>query len=246
VSTTDASDPTVRGAESPAIPAPAGPADDAIARLSASPAETSPVPDSPPAADRVALPARDPLSVPDPPPAGDPAALPDLASLTPESDFRPFMRAGVDSGQRNAALHKLFTDPHYNQMDGLDVYIDDYSRPDPIPPAMLRMLNQARTLGLFGAEDPAPDAAADGARGAAGGSVAGESAAPDSPGAEAAAGQVPADAADAEGPQVDRADPIASEHDGAIAADARPDLEPRAPASQRPGSAPTSNVPPVG
>ena len=31
-------------------------------------------------------------------------------------------------------MKKLFADPHYNVMDGLDVYIDDYSKPDPIPP----------------------------------------------------------------------------------------------------------------
>jgi hypothetical protein len=34
-------------------------------------------------------------------------------------------------------------------MDGLDVYIDDYSIPDPIPNAMLKTLSAARTLGLF-------------------------------------------------------------------------------------------------
>jgi hypothetical protein len=38
-------------------------------------------------------------------------------------------------------------------MDGLDTYIDDYSKEDPIPPAMLRALNQARTLGLFEKEE---------------------------------------------------------------------------------------------
>jgi hypothetical protein len=36
---------------------------------------------------------------------------------------------------RNAALKKLFTDPHFNVMDGLDVYIDDYGKPDPCRPA---------------------------------------------------------------------------------------------------------------
>ena len=43
----------------------------------------------------------------------------------------------------NAAMKKLFTDPHFNVMDGLDIYIDDYRKPDPLP-----------------ARDAAPDGAA--------------------------------------------------------------------------------------
>jgi hypothetical protein len=87
-------------------------------------------------------------SVADQAPAA-PAPLPDPESLTPDSDFTMFMRSGVDPQARNAALKRLFSDPHFNQMDGLDVYIDDYGRPDPIPAAMLRRLNQARSLRLF-------------------------------------------------------------------------------------------------
>ena len=30
-------------------------------------------------------------------------------------------------------MKKLFSDPHFNVMDGLDTYIDDYGKPDPIP-----------------------------------------------------------------------------------------------------------------
>jgi hypothetical protein len=45
----------------------------------------------------------------------------------------------------------LFQDPHFNVMDGLDTYIDDYTKADPIPEAMLRGLNQARGL-LFDRE----------------------------------------------------------------------------------------------
>jgi hypothetical protein len=66
-----------------------------------------------------------------------------------ESEYREFLRPDVDSATRSAALRKLFGDPHFNQMDGLDVYIDDYTKADPIPAAMLRALNQARSLGLF-------------------------------------------------------------------------------------------------
>lgn len=73
-----------------------------------------------------------------------PSALPPLESMNFESDFGAFMRAKVDEGVKRAALKKLFNDPRFNIMDGLDVYVDDYSKEDPIPPAMLARLQQAR------------------------------------------------------------------------------------------------------
>lgn len=72
------------------------------------------------------------------------AALPPIESLTIESDFAPFMRPGVDEHVRRSALRKLLRDPRFNVMDGLDVYIGDYSTPDPIEPASARALAQAR------------------------------------------------------------------------------------------------------
>jgi hypothetical protein len=60
----------------------------------------------------------------------------------------------VDEKLRQAALREMFSDPHFNVMDGLDIYIDDYSKSDPIPAAMLRQLNQAKGL-LFEEEQPA-------------------------------------------------------------------------------------------
>ena len=90
----------------------------------------------------------------------DPAPpLPSVESLTRESDFAPFMRAEVSPDLRNQAMKKLFTDPHYNVMDRLDIYIDDYGQPDPIPPEMLRMMNQSKALGLFEEEERAEEAA---------------------------------------------------------------------------------------
>jgi hypothetical protein len=47
---------------------------------------------------------------------------------------------------RRSALKKLFSDPHFNVMDGLDVYIDDYSVSEPIPPEMLAGLKQAQRI----------------------------------------------------------------------------------------------------
>jgi Protein of unknown function (DUF3306) len=72
--------------------------------------------------------------------------LPPLDKLTLDSDYRDFFHPKVDEKVRLAALKKLFSDPHFNVMDGLDVYIDDYSKPDPLPAAMLATLRQAQKI----------------------------------------------------------------------------------------------------
>jgi hypothetical protein len=82
-----------------------------------------------------------------------PLTLEDAQALTSESDFRPFAARGVAPQVQNAAMKKLFSDPHFNVMDRLDTYIDDYSQPDPIPRDMLRKLASAKFLGLFEEEE---------------------------------------------------------------------------------------------
>jgi hypothetical protein len=83
------------------------------------------------------------------PPAPPPPTMEDVARLTNDSDYSRFVGRGVDPGVKNAALHKLFADPHFNVMDGLDIYIDDYGRPDPLPAGMLEKMVQSEALGLF-------------------------------------------------------------------------------------------------
>ena len=75
-----------------------------------------------------------------------PPTLEDVALLTPDSDFTPFVARGVDEQIRRSAMKKLFADPRFNVMDGLDVYIEDYNKYTPIPAAMLAALNHARSL----------------------------------------------------------------------------------------------------
>ncbi len=75
--------------------------------------------------------------------------LEDVPGLTPASDFQAFMRDGVPGEVRNAAMKKLFTDPHFNVMDGLDIYIGDYNTPDPLPEGMLEKMVGAEFLNLF-------------------------------------------------------------------------------------------------
>ena len=104
---------------------------------------------------QVVIPAEAGIQTPAPDEAPPPLTLEDAQALTAESDFRPFAARGVAPEVRNAAMKKLFSDPHYNVMDRLDTYIDDYSQPDPIPKEMLRKLASAKFLGLFDAEEKA-------------------------------------------------------------------------------------------
>jgi len=91
------------------------------------------------------------------PPAPEPPTLDDVDRLDPKAaDFSRFVARDVTPEVKNAALKKLFADPHFNVMDGLDIYIDDYGKPDPLPAGMLRKLAQGHALGLFADEDARP------------------------------------------------------------------------------------------
>ncbi len=50
-----------------------------------------------------------------------------LAQLGPDSDFGQFLRQEISEEVRRKAMKTLFADPHFNVMDGLDIYIDDYT-----------------------------------------------------------------------------------------------------------------------
>jgi hypothetical protein len=82
--------------------------------------------------------------------ATPPVTLQDVEKMDRfDPDFSAFMRPNVDPVVQQAALKKMFTDPHFNVMDGLDIYIDDYSKPDPLPPGMLERMVQSDMLNLF-------------------------------------------------------------------------------------------------
>ena len=99
-------------------------------------------------------------NTPQAPPTPPLPTLADVAELTTDSDYARFVAQGVSPEVKNAALKKLFTDPQFNVMDGLDIYIDDYGKPDPLPEGMLRKMVQSKMLRLFD-DDPeeAPAAA---------------------------------------------------------------------------------------
>jgi Protein of unknown function (DUF3306) len=126
-------------------------------------APSTPAPVALPVAAPAAAQPTAPQPVAEPPaPAAPPAlTLEDVAGLARDSDYAPFVARNVDPTVKNAALKKLFTDPQFNVMDGLDTYIDDYGKPDPLPAGMLRQMVQSKLLGLFDDEEndkdqPAP------------------------------------------------------------------------------------------
>lgn len=143
-----------------ALPAALGPAAAGATPTLAAPdaAQLTPAPSAAEAQGALAGPAAAPS------PSRPPPTLEDVARLTQDSDYSRFVGKGVDPGVKNAALHKLFADPHFNVMDGLDIYIDDYNRPDPLPAGMLEKMVQSEALGLFTktpepADNPAAPAA---------------------------------------------------------------------------------------
>lgn len=112
---------------------------------------TSSTPTPPSVARASVEPAQSQVGKPDPAqkPVADLPTLEDAKALTRDSDFSPFMSQGVSPDVKNAALKKLFADPHFNVMDGLDTYIDDYSKPDPLPLSLMRKMTSAQFLNLF-------------------------------------------------------------------------------------------------
>lgn len=70
----------------------------------------------------------------------------DVDQLTHDSDFSVFMGKGVDEQVRRGAMKKLFSDPQFNVMDGLDTYIDDYTKFEAMTPSVLASLNHVKDL----------------------------------------------------------------------------------------------------
>jgi Protein of unknown function (DUF3306) len=121
------------------------------------PAPVVPPPPLPVAAANAAVVSQEPSAADD---ATEPVrelSLDDAKLLTKDSDFKPFMASNVGPEVRNAAMKKLFADPHFNVMDGLDIYVDDYSISEPIPESMLRQMTSAKFLKIFDDEEDDED-----------------------------------------------------------------------------------------
>ena len=120
--------------------------------------------------------------------------LPPVESLTIDSDFTPFFQPKVGEALKRQALKQLFRDPQFNVMDGLDVYVGDYSIPDPISPDIVKQMVQGRYIfdppatrinSQGHAEDVPPEEAAPGGQADAATDATGAPVLPSAPAAEA-------------------------------------------------------------
>ena len=89
-----------------------------------------------------------PVAVADEPP------LPDPATLSLADDFSGFLRAKVPEALKRQAMRQLFAQPHFNVVDGLDVYMEDFNALPDLPPAERALLKHAREV-----LDPTPQQA---------------------------------------------------------------------------------------
>lgn len=180
------------------------------------------------------------VATPPPAPVGEPApaveaapaeplpTLADAALLKPGDNIARFVASGVDQAVKRAALKTLFADPHFNVMDGLDIYIDDYSKSEPIPMDVLRRMRQSEALGLFEPTDEEREAAR-AAQAALESGPAGSEMAAAEPAAE------PADVAEPQETPVEAAPPaLAANEAGPAAAGTGDELSAPRPAADKP------------
>lgn len=95
-------------------------------------------------------------------PAFDPSTLPPVETLTIDSDLTAFLRPGVPSSLRSAALRRLWTlDPAIRDYIGPADYAWDWNVPDGVPGFSPTLVGDIRALvaqavGQAPPEDPAP------------------------------------------------------------------------------------------
>jgi hypothetical protein len=118
-------------------------------RLKRSGSEAKAAPAAPPVSQVPAAPQPGAAAAPPAPPP-----LPPIESLEPGADIAQFMKAEVEEGLKRQAVKKLLQDPRFNVMDGLDVYIDDFSKPDPLPEGWLEKMTQTARLGEYREPEP--------------------------------------------------------------------------------------------
>lgn len=70
----------------------------------------------------------------------------DIEAVINGGEIRSFMNPQVSGDLRNKAFKALFSQPQFNQMDFMDVYVDDYSVSAPLTSAMIDMMALGKQL----------------------------------------------------------------------------------------------------
>lgn len=91
-------------------------------------------------------------------PADGAPELPPIDSLGEDSDYSPFLSAGVSEDLRRQALRKLFHSPKFNVRDGLDDYDLDFSNPQPLGNVVTAEMRHRVLKGLERLADSGPSA----------------------------------------------------------------------------------------
>jgi hypothetical protein len=89
-------------------------------------------------------------------PAPEELPLPDPTTLTLADDFSGFLRAKVPPELKRKAMQHLFSHPHFNEVDMLDVYMEDFNLVPDLAPDAMSLVRHAKAV-----LDPTPSAAAD-------------------------------------------------------------------------------------
>jgi hypothetical protein len=69
-----------------------------------------------------------------------------IEPTAPVEDLSALFHPDVPRDARQQALRGLFMTDHYREMDGLDVYVGDYSKPELLTVEVLEKIDHARAL----------------------------------------------------------------------------------------------------
>ncbi|QID16325.1 DUF3306 domain-containing protein [Nitrogeniibacter mangrovi] len=91
-------------------------------------------------------PVEPPVTPPAAPPVQDDTPLPDPATLTLADDFSAFLGEQVSPALKRKAMQHLFSHAVFNEVDGLDVYMEDFNAVPNLDSASLALARHARAV----------------------------------------------------------------------------------------------------
>jgi len=74
------------------------------------------------------------------------APLPDPLTLGMADDFSAFLRDKVPPALKHKAMQHLFSHPHFNELDMMDVYMEDFNLVPNLEPAALDLVKHAKAV----------------------------------------------------------------------------------------------------